>query len=101
MEEDSVLGQERFSASSSGSFFHLFLTQSIQVSSYNSVLRKVYDFRVHAEIPSPPYSQTHPTRYLNLSSMLAPQFRPSLLLAKSEEDQATGSVISWGQDPLG
>lgn len=68
--------------------------------SYNSDLQKVYDFLF---CRSPPFSllpNTNSTGYLNLSSMLAFRFQPSLPLTESQEDHAMDSVTSWGKDPL-
>lgn len=94
---------EGFSAGSIGSSSFLGMAQTIQVTwktSYNSALRKVYDFLYSCRNPlSSLLPNTHSTGYLNLSSMLA-QFQPCLSLTRSQEAHAIGSVTSWGKDPL-
>lgn len=72
------------SAGITGSIFYFLVAQNVRVTSYNIVLQKVCDFCIHAAIPSPPYSQTHPAGFLNLNSILALQVQPSLHLAKSK-----------------
>lgn len=80
-EEDSVQGKDS-TRRVIVSISYLFITQSIQVNSYNSTLQKVYYFCICAGIPSLPYPQTHLTGYVNLKSTLAPQFQRSHILAR-------------------
>lgn len=83
---------EGFSAGSIGSSSFLGMAQTIQVTwktSYNSALRKVYDFLYSCRNPlSSLLPNTHSTGYLNLSSMLA-QFQPCLL------DKISRSPCHW------